>query len=178
MDSDPTSGARGAPDLGHPQTQSAGAAALTRCETAPRPANTASPTTNDGRRQKKHIRPKAGKTKFWQKRIKKELTVPANNTEVREGPWDPAIYIYRKEDKIRFFSGRPMRPGCLEDRENFSRWAIEEALREYQPERYRISGNIMDSESVASMAKANVSPDKILQAIRIEGQRDIDTEVC
>ncbi|RYP53801.1 hypothetical protein DL768_001252 [Monosporascus sp. mg162] len=137
------------------------------------------PTASDLQQQKKRqLRPKAGRTKFWQKLIKTELSPkPPPQGPIQEGPWDPHGFFRETEEITRFYSGHPMRPNRLRDRENYARWAIEEALREYLPGRYQVSGNIIESTSVASEANTTEDANKILQAIRAEGQRDIDAEV-
>ncbi|RYO78063.1 hypothetical protein DL762_008893 [Monosporascus cannonballus] len=172
------------PSSGEPQQESAGAVPVP----TPTPAGTTSsglqatatpvPTASDLQQQKKkQLRPKAGRTKFWQKLVTTELnpkTPPKG--PIQEGPWDPYGFFRESEEITRFYSGHPMRPNRLRDQENYARWAIEEALREYLPGRYQVLGNLMESTSVASEPNATEGANKILQAIRAEGQRDIDAE--
>ncbi|RYP66371.1 hypothetical protein DL770_008812 [Monosporascus sp. CRB-9-2] len=137
------------------------------------------PPVSDLQQQKKRqLRPKAGRTKFWQKLITTELSpkTPPQGP-IQEGPWDPYGFFRETEEIPHFYSGHPMRPNRLRDRENYARWAIEEALREYLPGRYQVSGNLIEPTSVASEANTTEDANKILQAIRAEGQRDIDAEV-
>lgn len=65
-----------------------------------------------------------------------------------------------------------MDPDKPEDQKNFTRWVIEAALREYPP------GEVENPQSLASRVGAADEGDEILQEIKVEGQRDIDAEVC
>ncbi|RYP59209.1 hypothetical protein DL769_008643 [Monosporascus sp. CRB-8-3] len=144
------------------------------------PQATATPVlTVSGLQQqkKRQLRPKAGRTKFWQKLVTTELSpkiLPQG--PIQEGPWDPYGFFRRPEEITRFYSGHQMRLNHLRDRENYARWAIEEALCEYLPGRYQVSGNVIESTSVASGANTTEDVNRILQVIRAEGQRDIDAE--
>ncbi|RYO91688.1 hypothetical protein DL764_008249 [Monosporascus ibericus] len=144
------------------------------------PQATATPVTtvSDLQQQKKRkLRPKAGRNQFWQKLITTELSPETpHQGPIQEGSWDPYGFFRGTDEITRFYSGHPMRPGRLRDREIYARWAIEEALREYLPGRYQISGNFIESTSVASEANTTGGANKILQAIRAESQRDIDAE--
>ncbi|RYP29395.1 hypothetical protein DL767_006735 [Monosporascus sp. MG133] len=151
---------------------------MDQTDSTPQVTATPVPTVSDLQQQKKRqLRPKAGRTKFWQKLITTELS-PKTSPQgpIQEGPWDPHGFFRTTEEITRFYSGHPMRPNRLRDRENYARWAIEEALREYLPGSYQVSGNLIESTSVASEANTMEDVNKILQAVRADGQRDIDAE--
>ncbi|KAI0012340.1 P-loop containing nucleoside triphosphate hydrolase protein [Xylariaceae sp. FL0662B] len=97
----------------------------------------------------------------------------------QEGAWNPLRhrgFSKSPEDIIRFFSGHPFR-NHPDYRERYARWAIEEALREYLPdERFKLSGQVMQNETVTWEAGNRKMSKKMGEVIRAEGQNDIDAE--
>ncbi|KAI1085178.1 P-loop containing nucleoside triphosphate hydrolase protein [Whalleya microplaca] len=112
--------------------------------------------------------------------VQTELKDKPKNTRdqvVQEGAWDPYTHGALREDMTRFFSGHKMHRQRLEDRERYARWAIEEALREYLPEEcFKVSGQVVQDETVSWGAGNGTIPKTIGEAIRADGQYDIDAE--
>ncbi|KAI1091031.1 SNF2 family N-terminal domain-containing protein [Rostrohypoxylon terebratum] len=117
-----------------------------------------------------HVR----KSPYWRKLIKTNITAMGDNCIVH-GRLDPHK-IFDNLDEIReFYSGHDVHPSRIMDNENFARWAIDEALREYQPESsFRVTGNAMEEQHVITEGKA--IPKELSDAIQADGQRDVDVE--
>ncbi|KAI0885784.1 SNF2 family N-terminal domain-containing protein [Annulohypoxylon maeteangense] len=111
---------------------------------------------------------------FWKTRIRDKLIASHENHTIH-GRLDPHQILKSLTEIKIFYSGHDVHPSRIIDNENFARWAIEEALEEYQPgSNFKTAGNIMEGRSV------NISKqlllDKITEAIQVEGQQDIDAE--
>ncbi|KAK7754852.1 hypothetical protein SLS62_003166 [Diatrype stigma] len=174
MDSNTTPGA-GAPDPGLPPLEQASEPAPTLHDPAQRPNGAAAPTANDNLHLKRHIRPKTSGTKstpYWKGLINKELET-LNKRASEEGPWDPDTYLRTEQDNINFYAGHRVRPGILRDQMNVARWNIENSLKDDPP---RIDEGIERSQSPVSRVEAADKSKEILQAVKSEGQREIDAE--
>lgn len=123
----------------------------------------------------KPIRPKPGKTQFWKGRIQSELETPAN-LPVQDGPWDPYNHFKKPEQITHFFSGHKIREKRRKDRMTHASWAIEQVLQSYPPGICEAPATSGDIESMAATMAA-MDPKKILRAIRVDAQRDIDADV-
>lgn len=64
------------------------------------------------------------------------------------------------------------------DNQNYARWAIEEALREYSPDSaFQVTGGIMEGQRIIVGSSERRLPKNITEAIRADAQLDIDAEV-
>jgi hypothetical protein len=116
--------------------------------------------------------------KKWRKKVE---TMLQHKGEIQQGPWDPYNEYATTESLKEFYSGHDMPPKKLRFRERFARWAIEEANKEYLPGKFRVTGEVMQAETVSYQAGGGNSrsvPKEVVDAIRADEQHDIDAEVC
>lgn len=114
-------------------------------------------------------------TNQWKKKVE---SLVKKHGEVQTGPWDPNREHKTTESVNKFYSGHPMPPRKLRFRERFARWAIDEVNKEYLPGRFKVTGEIMQTEMVSYQAVGSKSvPKEVVDAIRADGQLDIDAEV-
>ncbi|KAI0386817.1 SNF2 family N-terminal domain-containing protein [Hypomontagnella monticulosa] len=117
----------------------------------------------------KKPRPGIRKSAFWKNLIYDNLRT-TQQQHLSHGRLDlHSMLIY--PDKIRhFYSDHEVHPSRLIDNQNYARWAIEEALREYQPEtNFQVTGSISKGKSVTV-------GQRIAKAIRADAQQEIDAE--
>ncbi|KAL7622772.1 hypothetical protein AAE478_006451 [Parahypoxylon ruwenzoriense] len=77
----------------------------------------------------------------------------------------------------RFYSNHPVDPIDIDINHDYTRWAIEEALREYVAEnQFQVTGHVMQGQSVTMATGNRKVPKEIIEAIRADGQQEIDTE--
>ncbi|KAK6074379.1 hypothetical protein SCUP515_06514 [Seiridium cupressi] len=127
----------------------------------------------------KKYRPKHGKGPTWRKKIEK-FTAGEEDQNVQQGPWDPYTKFETNEDVQAFFNGfkMPMGRGKLVYRERYASWAIGEALKDFPPDGFHATGEVMQNETVSYQigGTRKVLPKEIIDAIRADGQQDVDAE--
>lgn len=118
----------------------------------------------------------------WPKRIKKLFESHEKQAvNPQQGYWDPYTKYDTNERVQRFFNGfeMPMGQDKLVYRERFASWAIGEALKDYDSGQFQLTGEVMHNESVTYKADKDRKslPKEVVDAIRADGQQDIDAEV-
>ncbi|KAI0137894.1 SNF2 family N-terminal domain-containing protein [Hypoxylon sp. NC0597] len=118
---------------------------------------------------KKAPRPGVCKSDFWRKLIRRNLKQIQDEHTIH-GRLDPHG-IFKTQRRLNdFYSNHSISPHRIIDNQNFARWAIEEALREYLPDtQFQVTGEIMQGQSVTI-------PKDIAEAIRADGQQEVDSE--
>ncbi|KAI0394278.1 P-loop containing nucleoside triphosphate hydrolase protein [Xylariaceae sp. FL0594] len=130
---------------------------------------------------------------YWRNLAKSELfndhTGPRGTSSLQGGQasyargeavyrWDPYERFVNSEDIRRFYSGHRYARYSLVDRERFARFAIREVLKDHPEDRYTLVGEIMKDEHIS--LSSDSGPQERLglaQAIRADGQLDVDAEI-
>lgn len=118
----------------------------------------------------------------WHRRVKKFFTsTGGRHIQIQQGPWDPYTIFDSNEEVKKFFNDfeRPMGDDKLVYRENYAIWAIDEALKDFDPGQFQVTGQIMQNETVRHEVERGSKPlpKEVIDAIRADGQQDVDAEV-
>ncbi|OTA91200.1 hypothetical protein M434DRAFT_32900 [Hypoxylon sp. CO27-5] len=125
---------------------------------------------------KKARRPGVCRSSFWTKLIHSNLK-KIHDEHIRHGRLNPDRMFKTQRKLNNFYSDHSISPDRNIDNQNFARWAIEEALREYLPDtQFQVTGEIMQGESVTMEAGHRTIPEEVAEAIRADGQQDVDSE--
>ncbi|KAI1140238.1 SNF2 family N-terminal domain-containing protein [Hypoxylon sp. FL0543] len=125
---------------------------------------------------KKRNRPGVCRSRFWQELIHKNLKT-IQREHIRHGRLDPHAIFRSSKERSEFYSDHSVSLNCLVDNHNFARWAIEEALREYPPDsHFKVTGQIMQGQFVTMETGTRTIPKGIAEAIRADGQQEVDLE--
>ncbi|KAI1442928.1 SNF2 family N-terminal domain-containing protein [Annulohypoxylon stygium] len=120
------------------------------------------------------FRPDVRDCSYWRYLIESNLTDMGRDYLVH-GRLDPHQIFDNLDEMKEFYSGHNVHPERIIDNENFARWAIGEALKEYQPESsFQVTSNTMEGQQV--LTEGNPIPKEISDAIQADGQQDIDAE--
>ncbi|KAI1658167.1 SNF2 family N-terminal domain-containing protein [Daldinia decipiens] len=120
-------------------------------------------------------RPSAHGSSTWRNLIQRNLQ-RTHDKVLDHGRIDP-YKIFKEEEIKEFYSNHSPHPERMIDNQNFAKWAIEEALREYLPDTsFQVTGGIMQGKSVKMSTGKKKALEKITETIRAESQREIDTE--
>ncbi|OTB00674.1 hypothetical protein M426DRAFT_26374 [Hypoxylon sp. CI-4A] len=115
-------------------------------------------------------RPGIRKSHHWKRLIKENLT-NGHQAYVIHGRFDPHMKFKDPEKIKEFYSNHSVHPSQIAQNQEFAKWAIEEALREYQPESsFRVTGNVMSGQSL------DIVPKELTDAVKAEAQEEIDNE--
>ncbi|KAI0838788.1 SNF2 family N-terminal domain-containing protein [Hypoxylon sp. FL0890] len=125
---------------------------------------------------KKTSRPGVCRSRFWKRLIRHNLK-QVQDEYIRHGRLDPHG-IFKTSRKLNaFYSDHSISPHRIIDNQIFARWAIEEALREFPPDsQFQETGEIMQGQSVTMEIGKRTIPKEIVEAIRADGQQEVDSE--
>ncbi|KAI5860085.1 P-loop containing nucleoside triphosphate hydrolase protein [Durotheca rogersii] len=111
------------------------------------------------------------------RRLIRETLQRSHEDHISRGRLDPRSMLGSQSEVNRFYSNYSVDLNNITANQDFAMWAIDEALREYSPERnFQITGQIMEGQSVAVRMAIPEVPKKIGEAIRADTQHEIDAE--
>ncbi|KAI1765160.1 SNF2 family N-terminal domain-containing protein [Hypoxylon sp. FL1150] len=140
------------------------------------PKEEPAPTAENPTESKLETRP----SKYWHNKIAKNLRAPQRE-HMCHGRLNPHS-MYQNNEGLsstitRFYSDHFIHPERLIDSQIFTRWAIDEALKDYPVEStFEVTGEIMKGERLTvAVGKAPV-PKEVVEAIQAEGLKEVDME--